>query len=185
MSQYHIAYRRVSTVDQKTDRQLADTGITFDTTYTDKCSGGSAERPELHRMLEGLRKGDTIHVHSIDRLARNLQDLQELVKEINGKGATLRFHKEQLTFAPDESSAMSKLLLQVMGAFAEFERSIIRERQAEGIAKAKERGVYQGRKPTYSQDQIMEALESNQGNKSAAARELGVSYRTVLRATQG
>ena len=193
MSHYHIAYRRVSSTDQNTDRQLAEDGITFDTTYTDKCSGGSAERPELHRMLEGLRKGDTIHVHSIDRLARNLQDLQELVKVVNGKGATLRFHKEQLTFSPDENSAMSKLLLQVMGAFAEFERALIRERQAEGIAKAKEadrtkpRGerAYQGRKPTFSKDQIMKAMERNEGNKSAAARELGISYRTVLRVAQG
>ncbi len=195
VSGYNIAYMRVSTVDQKTDRQLADTKITFDQVYTDKCSGKSTDRPELKRMLEALlHRGDTIHVHSIDRMARNLQDLEKLVDTINGKGVTLRFHKEQLTFSPTENTAMNRLLLQVMGAFAQFERSLIKERQREGILErqAKDKGLppqhedraYKGRQAKYSYKQIKAALDKHDGNKSAAAKELGVSYRTVLRAVK-
>ncbi len=194
VSGYNIAYMRVSTVDQKTDRQLADTGINFDKTYTDKCSGQSTKRPKLKEMVKGLRPNDTIHVHSIDRMARNLPDLEGIVNTINGKEATLRFHKEQLTFSPTENTAMNRLLLQVMGAFAQFERSLINERIREGIAERKakdkllppqhEDRAYKGRQAKYSYKQIKAALDKHDGNKSAAAKELGVSYRTVLRAVQ-
>ncbi len=182
MSNYNIGYLRVSTLDQNTDRQLSSIGVELDKTYIDKCSGGSRKRPKLDEMIQGLRKGDTIHVHSIDRLARNLSDLQELVATIIDVGATLRFHKEQLTFSPEENGAMSRLLLQVMGAFAEFEKALIRERQAEGIAEAKAKGVYKGRKTKYSPGQLKKTLDKHNGNKTAAARELGISYRTMLRA---
>jgi len=184
VSGYNIAYMRVSTIDQKTDRQLHETNINFDQIYTDKCSGKSTDRPELKKILESLRKGDIIHVHSIDRMARNLQDLEKLVDTINGLGATLRFHKEQLTFSPTENTAMNRLLLQVMGAFAQFERSLIRERQAEGIAMAKAKGIYKGRRPKHDYKKIEAALLKHNGNKTAAAKELGVSYRTVLRAVK-
>jgi len=97
VSGYNIAYIRVSTIDQKADRQLHETNIHFDQTYTDKCSGKSTDRPELKKILESLRKGDIIHVHSIDRMARNLQDLEKLVDTINGLGATLRFHNRGRT----------------------------------------------------------------------------------------
>ena len=184
MTGYNIGYMRVSTIDQNTERQLEGLGIKFDSVYTDKCSGKSTDRPELNRMLQGLRKGDTIHVHSIDRLARNLQDLERLVDTLTKQGVTLRFHKEQLTFSPTENTAMNRLLLQVMGAFAQFERSLIKERQAEGIAQAKKKGVYKGRKPTHSHQKILDTVAKMDGNKTAAAKELGVTYRTVLRATQ-
>ena len=193
MSGYNIAYMRVSTVDQNTDRQLADARITFNQVYTDKCSGKSTDRPELKRMLAALlHEGDTIHVHSIDRMARNLQDLEKLVDTINGKGVTLKFHKEQLTFSPTENTAMNRLLLQVMGAFAQFERSLIKERQREGIIErqAKDKSLppsdraYRGKQPKYEYKRIKSALDKHDGNKSAAAKELGVSYRTVLRAVK-
>jgi DNA invertase Pin-like site-specific DNA recombinase len=105
--------------------------LSVDKIFEDKCSGKDVIRPQLTELLEWVRRGDTIHVHSIDRLARNLKDLQNLVEEITGKGVTLHFHKANLVFSGDDTSTQ-KLMLQLMGAFAEFERSLIRERQREG-----------------------------------------------------
>jgi len=140
------AYIRVSSTDQNTDRQLADTGIKFDKIFEDKASGGSTDRPALTACLEYLRDGDTLHVHSIDRLARSLQDLQGLIDTLLTKGVTVRFHKEGLTFQNHGTQdPFAKLLFQVLGSFAEFERNIIRERQREGIEKAKAAGVYKAR----------------------------------------
>ena len=140
-----FAYIRVSSTDQNTDRQLADVGVTFEKVFTDKASGGSTNRPELDKLREHVREGDTIHVHSIDRLARNLNDLRQLIDEWRTNGIGVRFHKEGLTFNPDsEATPMDNLLLSMLGAVAEFERAIIRERQAEGIAKAKAEGKYKG-----------------------------------------
>ena len=139
-------YVRVSTVDQNTDRQLAE--VTLDQIFTDKASGKNTERPQLQKLLACIAAGDTVYVHSMDRLARNLSDLQSLVETINGKGATIAFVKEGLTFESDkEKQPLATLLLQLLGAVAQFERSLILERQREGIAKAKKRGVYKGRKP--------------------------------------
>jgi DNA invertase Pin-like site-specific DNA recombinase len=139
-----IGYIRVSTIEQNTERQLD--GVKLDKTFDDKASGSSTDRPQLIAMLDYARSGDTIHVHSIDRLARNLRDLQNLLHDLSNKGVHIQFHKEGLTFLADEEAApMQKLMLQIMGAVADFERTIIRERQAEGIAKAKERGVYDNR----------------------------------------
>ncbi|NMU53113.1 recombinase family protein, partial [Vibrio parahaemolyticus] len=92
----HIAYLRVSTTDQNTDRQLTDSGITFDKSFTDKCSGGSTKRPALEALKDYVREGDTIHVHSIDRLARNLVDLKQLINDWTSQGVSVRFHKENL-----------------------------------------------------------------------------------------
>lgn len=145
-----FGYIRVSTIDQNTERQLAElpNGVRLDRTYTDKASGKDAHRPELERMLTRLRSGDHVIVHSMDRLARNLQDLLDLVKQINEAGASIQFLKEGQTFSPDkEENAQSVLLLQMLGAFAQFERALIRERQREGIILAKARGAYKGRKP--------------------------------------
>ena len=144
---WNIAYKRVSTIDQTTARQLAETGIVFDRVFEDKSSGKNSDRPELKKMLETIRAGDSIYVHSIDRLARNVKDLKEIVEEIKSKGASIRFVKENLFFSPDGAQdPMSNLMFHMLGAFAEFERQLILERQKEGIAKAKERGVYAGRK---------------------------------------
>jgi DNA invertase Pin-like site-specific DNA recombinase len=173
-----IGYIRVSSVDQNTDRQLSC--IDLSKIFTDKCSGKDISRPSLTELLEWMRDGDTIHVHSIDRLARNLKDLQVLVETITGKGVALIFHKEKLTFTGDDSP-MQKLTLQLMGAFAEFERSLIRERQSEGIAAAKAAGKQIGAKPKLNKSEVKEIkkrLELGEG-KVALAREFGISRQTL------
>lgn len=153
MQGQNIAYIRVSTVDQNTARQLD--GMTFDKTFTDKASAKDTNRPNLKACLEYVREGDTLNIHSIDRLCRNLRDCQELLHSLVEKGVTVKFHREGLTFNGNEDS-MSKLMLQMMGAFAEFERNLLRERQAEGIAKAKAAGKYKGRKRALNVDQVKE-----------------------------
>ena len=137
-----VAYRRVSTIDQKTDRQLG--GESFDKDFEDKASAKDVKRPQLQAMIEFVREGDTVVVHSIDRLARNLADLEQLIAQLTGKGVTVEFRKESLTFSGG-ADAMQTLMLQMMGAFAQFERSMIRERQREGIAAAKAKGKHMGR----------------------------------------
>ncbi len=137
-----VAYRRVSTIDQNTDRQLADES--FDKVFEDKASAKDTNRPHLQAMIEFVREGDTVVVHSIDRLARNLADLECLIQQFNAKGVTVEFRKESLTFAGG-ADAIQTLMLQMMGAFAQFERSMIRERQREGVAAAKAKGKHMGR----------------------------------------
>ena len=139
-----VGYIRVSSLDQNTERQLD--GRKLDRTFTDKASGKDTNRPELQAAIDYVREGDRLVVHSMDRLARNLDDLRKLVSDLTAHGVVVEFVKECLIFTGEEK-AMSKLLLSVMGAFAEFERSLIRERQREGIALAKQKGVYAGRKP--------------------------------------
>ena len=173
-----IGYVRVSSIDQNTDRQLCD--IKLKKVFTDKCSGKDVNRPQLKDLMEWIRSGDTLHVHSIDRLARNLKDLQNLVEEITSKGVSLKFHKENLIFTGDES-AMQKLMLQLMGAFAEFERTMIRERQREGIKAAQAAGKQIGAKPKLDKSQIREIKKRvRKGERKAAlAREYGISRQTL------
>ena len=147
MTGKRIGYIRVSSLDQNHERQLE--GIKLDKCFTDKASGKDVNRPELEAMLNYVRDGDIIIVHSMDRLARNLDDLRKLVQQLTSQKIKIEFLKENLTFT-GEDAPMSKLLLSVMGAFAEFERSLIRERQREGIALAKKKGLYKGRKPSLS-----------------------------------
>jgi len=137
-----VAYQRVSSLDQRVDRQLD--GITVARTFTDTVSGKDTDRPQLEAMLGFVRGGDTVMVHSMDRLARNLEDLRRIVRELTAKGVRVQFLTEQLTFT-GEDTAMATLLMSVMGAFAEFERALIRERQREGIELAKKPGAYHGR----------------------------------------
>lgn len=139
-----VGYIRVSSVDQNTVRQLDGVGV--DRVFTDRASGKDTARPKLEEMLAFVRDGDTVLVHSMDRLARNLDDLRRVVRTLTGKGVRVEFVKENLTFT-GEDSPMATLLLSVMGAFAEFERALILERQREGITAAKQRGVYTGRTP--------------------------------------
>jgi DNA invertase Pin-like site-specific DNA recombinase len=142
----NIGYIRVSTTNQKTDRQLD--GIQLDKIFEELKSGkNEKQRPVLQECLEFIRQGDCLHLHSIDRLARNLSDLQAIVARVIAKGASIHFHKENLTFSADSSNPMNQMLLQIMGAFAEFEREIIVERRREGVAIALENGVEFGRKP--------------------------------------
>ena len=150
-----IGYIRVSSELQNTDRQLE--GIEVNKVFIDKLSGKSTKRPALNQMLEYARDGDTIIVHSMDRLARNLDDLRKIVKTLTSKQIKVKFIKESLEFTGDDS-AISNLLLSVMGAFAEFERSLIKERQMEGIALAKKLGVYKGRKKTLDDEQVKELI---------------------------
>lgn len=131
-------------------------------------------------MLDYAREGDTIVVHSMDRLARNLDDLRRLVTQLTEQQIKVEFIKEGLTFT-GEDSPMSKLLLSMMGAFAEFERALIKERQMEGIALAKKRGAYKGRKAVLSQEQIDQIkIRVAQGDKkSHIARDFGISRETL------
>jgi DNA invertase Pin-like site-specific DNA recombinase len=173
-----IGYVRVSSVDQNELRQLD--GVQLDKKFTDKASGKDTKRPQLQAALEYLRDGDVLVVHSMDRLARNLDDLRRMVTELTGRGVVVEFVKEQLTFT-SEDNAMSKLLLSVMGAFAEFERALIKERQREGIALAKQKGVYRGRKPSLNPEQVrtLRARVKAGETRASLAREFGISRETV------
>lgn len=173
-----IGYIRVSTLDQNPDRQLE--GAQVSKVFTDKASGKDTRRPQLDALLGYIREGDTLVVHSMDRLARNLDDLRRLVQQLTGRGVRIEFIKEGLTFT-GEDSPMANLLLSVMGAFAEFERELIRERQREGIALAKQRGAYRGRKPALSNAQAAELRRRAEARepKAALAREFGISRATL------
>jgi DNA invertase Pin-like site-specific DNA recombinase len=148
--------------------------------FTDKASGKDAHRPQLQALLGFVRDGDTVIVHSMDRLARNLDDLRTMVRVLTAKGVRVQFVKEQLTFT-GEDTAMATLLLSVMGAFAEFERALIKERQREGIALAKKRGAYRGRKKSLTDQQIVDLQERAKAGEQKArlAREFGISRETV------
>ena len=173
-----IGYTRVSTLDQSTDRQeLGDIRI-----FEDKASGKSTDRPALQEMLSYIRQGDEVVVYSIDRLARNLRDLEDIIKEVNSKGASVTFLTEKLTFSGSDD-AMSTLMLQMMGAFSQFERSMIRKRQAEGIAAAKAKGKdspYKGRKQSIDRKVVLKMLDAGEG-MTAVAKALGVSRQSIYR----
>jgi DNA invertase Pin-like site-specific DNA recombinase len=178
MNGQKIGYIRVSSVDQNDSRQLE--GETLDRIFTDKASGKDTNRPQLQELLQFIREGDTVIVHSMDRLARNLDDLRKIVQNLTSQGINIFFVKEGLTFN-GEDSPMSNLLLSVMGAFAEFERALIKERQREGIEIAKKKGVYKGRKPSISHNQVKELKERVAAgeNKTALAREYDISRQTL------
>jgi len=180
MSGQRIGYIRVSSVMQNTDRQLE--GITRDITFEDKVSGKDTNRPKLTAMMLHARKGDTVLVHSMDRLARNLDDLRSIVRELNGKGVVVQFMKEGLTFTGDDSP-MSTLLLSMLGAVAEFERSLISERQKEGVQIAKAAGAYKGRKQEMTPEKIAEIRErvAAQEPKAQIAKAMGISRDTLYR----
>jgi DNA invertase Pin-like site-specific DNA recombinase len=168
-----VGYIRVSSRGgQNPERQL--NGVEMDRVFTDTVSGASTARPQLQALLAFVREGDTVIVHSMDRLARNLDDLRRVVRELTDRGVAIQFRHEQLTFT-SEHSPMAALLLSVLGAFAEFERALIRERQAEGIALAKARGAYRGRKKSLTTGQV-EALRARAvagEPKASLAREFG------------
>jgi DNA invertase Pin-like site-specific DNA recombinase len=180
-----VGYRRVSSLDQSTDRQLADVADTLDRVFEDKASGKDTDRPALTAMLKHVREGDTVVVHSMDRLARNLADLEGIVKDLNGRGVTVRFLKPHQEFAPnpDGQDPMKTLMLQLLGAVAQFERALIRERQREGIALAKAKGMYKGRKPVLDLSGIAKVREmSAKGTKATViAKTLGISRTTLYK----
>ena len=175
-----IGYIRVSSATQSTDRQeLGDVDKVFEETASGK---NTSERPALLSMIDYARSGDTVKVYSIDRLARDLRDLQNIITQLNDKGVTISFITEGLSFSADATDAMAKLQLQMMGAFAEFERNIIKKRQAEGIAKAKARGVYANRKrsPTIDRGTVKKLREQGLSTYKIADK-MGISRMSVHR----
>ena len=178
-----IGYARVSSKDQNLDRQLAalKKEKVF-RVFTDTVSGSSTQRPGLDGALDYVRAGDQLIVVSMDRLARSLIDLHRLVDELTERGVSVKFLKEGQTYSLD-SSPVAKLMLGLLGSVAEFERAIIRERQAEGIAKAKARGVYKGRAKVLNEEQIMQAREwvSEGVPKTEVARRFGIGRTTLYK----
>lgn len=173
-----LGYVRVSSFEQNPDRQLD--GLALDRVFTDHASGKDTQRPQLGALLRFAREGDTVVVHSMDRLARNLDDLRRLVQGLTSRGVRIEFLQEGLPFTGDDSP-LATLLLSVMGAFAEFERALLRERQREGIALAKQRGVYRGRQKRLSAAQIQGLRQRVQAGETKArlAREVGISRETL------
>lgn len=182
MSGQTVGYIRVSSVGQNVARQLD--GLFLDETFTDRCSGSDTDRPALKAMLTHVRKGDTVLVHEISRLARNTADLLALVKKLTDKGVTIIFKKENLTFNGDKSDPISQMLLTMLGAVSAFELSMINERRAEGQAKAREAGKHMGRAPKLTPSQIttLRARVSAGESKSALAAEYEISRATLYAA---
>ena len=183
----NVGYVRVSSVGQNTERQLQD--VKLDKIFTDKLSGGNAERPQLIACIDHLREGDVLHVHSIDRLARNLLDLQNIVKELNAKNVSIIFHKEQLEFSANKEAdsmkqSMQTLTLQLLGAFAQFEKSLILNRQAEGIANAKAKGIKLGAPSKISEADKLEVIKLcsiKKHDKKAIALQFGISVPLIYK----
>ena len=182
-----IGYVRVSSVDQNDARQLD--GLVLDKIFTDKASGKDVHRPQLQAMLSHVREGDHVYVHSMDRLSRSLKDLQEVVESLTARGVAVEFCKENLRFerpgsnGTSHSAAYSKLLLQMLGAVGEFERALIRERQREGIAIAKTKGVYKGRKPILNEEMKLKLREMVAGgiSKTEIAENFAISRASVYK----
>lgn len=165
-----IGYRRVSDASQNLARQELPGCEKY---FEDEISGKSRKRPKLEEMMRHVRDGDTVHVHSIDRLARSLLDLQEIVDELVAKGVVVKFLKENLEFSRGKDNATGRLMLQMLGSIAEFERTLIRSRQLEGIEKAKMDGKYTGRKPSIEPYKIINTWEVDRSRslKEIAKRE--------------
>ena len=173
-----IGYVRVSSVDQNTVRQLD--GIALDKVFTEKLSGKSLERPILQECLAYTRHGDTLYVHTIDRLARNAKDLLNLVEQLILKQVTVIFVKNNLTFSADSKDHMAKLQLTMLAAFAEFERELIRERQREGIAIAKANGKYAKRRKVTDEMLNDAKLRAASGEPiTVIAKSLNLSRQTL------
>jgi DNA invertase Pin-like site-specific DNA recombinase len=176
----NIGYIRVSTAEQNTIRQLD--GVRLDRVFTDKCSGKDTKRLALKDLIDFARDGDTLYVHSMDRLARNLDDLRKLVNLFTAKKVKIQFIKENLLFT-GEDSPMANLLLSVMGAVAEFERELINERIREGVAIAKKAGKYTGRKKSLTEVQVEEIknLIKERYKITEIAKKYKISRDTIYR----
>jgi len=179
MKGQNVGYIRVSSDGQNVARQLE--GIELDKEFTDIMTGSIKNRPQLEACLDYVRAGDVLHVHSIDRLARNLRDLQEIVENLISKGVTVKFHSEKLVFNNDDNP-MAKLTLQIMGSFAEFERKIAKSRQREGIATAKKIGKYLGR-PKLDLSLKERAIQLKESGMSicAISKEMALSRPSVYK----
>ena len=181
MAGQRVGYRRVSSAGQSLDRQELEG---CDKIFEDEASGASRDkRPALQQMIAYVRQGDEVIVHSIDRLARSLQDLQGIVDELTEKGVKVTFVKESLTFGGTDEDPAGKLMLQVLGAISEFERTLIRNRQREGIQAARKRKGYRhGRKPSVDRETVINAWEDSPTSSLAdIAGEVGCSRSTAHR----
>ena len=178
-----LFYTRVSTTGQNDERQFDGEKIDPNNLYQDKISGAKKERPQLTELLKAVRGGDTVHVWSIDRAARNLQHLLELIEKINSKGAAIHFRKEGLIFNGSDNP-MQKMQLQIMGSVAEFQRSLINEAAAEGRAVAKTKGVKFGRPRALSKSDLKKVAAMKADGKSVAAiaADMDVSRPLIYRA---
>jgi DNA invertase Pin-like site-specific DNA recombinase len=183
MSGQTVGYIRVSSLLQNTDRQLD--GVATDRIFEDKLSGKDTNRPQLQEMLSFIREGDTVLVHSLDRLGRNLDDLRNLVNGMVSRGITVKFVKENLTFSSGENNIFSELMLNMLASFAQFERSLSKERQREGVQIAKANGVYagKGRKQEMTEERIAELRSRVAAGepKAKIAAVMGISRDTLYR----
>lgn len=183
MSGKHVGYIRVSSVGQKSDRQLD--GVELDKVFEEKVSGRNVgSRDVLNLCLDYLREHDTLHVHSIDRLARNMSDLLSIVDDLVKRDVAIKFHSEGLTFSPQKDDPMASLMLHMLGAFAEFERKLIGQRRKEGLEAARKRGKQIGRRKSLSNEDLSEiARRLSAGvSKSDLAKEYGISRTTLYAA---
>jgi DNA invertase Pin-like site-specific DNA recombinase len=173
-----VGYARVSTIDQDlTVQQEALKSAGCEKVFSEKVSGASTiGREELQRILDYVRDGDELVITRIDRLARSVKDLQDIVGFLKEKGVSLRATEQPI----DTTTAAGKCFLDMLGVFAEFETNLRKERQMEGIAKAKDRGVYKGRKPSIDVDNVRSLKEQGLG-ASAIAQELGIGRASVYR----
>ena len=172
-----LGYKRVSSIDQSTERQLEN--IKLDRVFEDKLSGKDRNRPQLDALLSMIREGDVLHIHSMDRLARNTRDLLNLVSEITEKGCKVIFHTEHLTFEPNKNDPYQQLMMTMLGAVAQLERSLILQRQKEGIAIAKSKGKYKGGKNKLSPEQVAELKElAKEKSITALAKQFGITRPT-------
>ena len=173
-----IAYIRVSSIDQNEQRQIeAMQRYNIEKGFIEKVSGKDTNRPKLKEMLDFAREGDTIHIHDFSRLARSTKDLLDIVELLNSKGITLISNKENI----DSSTPTGKLMLTMIGAINEFERTNLLERQKEGIAIAKREGKYKGRKAVSIPDfnKHYQRYISREISKSELAKELNISRPTL------
>lgn len=173
-----VAYIRVSSVQQNTDRQLI--GVERDKEFVEKVSAKDIERPQLKAMLDHVREGDSVVVHSMDRLARNTKDLLEIVETLKAKGVSIKFIKENLAFTAGTDNSMNNLLLTMLGAVAQFERELMLERQREGIEAAKAKGKFKGRKATIDSDAILEDIAAGLSVRKTASKH-GIAVSSVSR----
>lgn len=187
MSGQIVGYIRVSSIDQNPERQVLAIGP-VDETFTDKVSGKSRTgRPALLEMLRHVRRGDTVKVSSMDRLARSVVDLAQLVQDMTSRGVRVEFVTDRLAFDPGADDPFATFQLHMLGSVAELERSLIRERQREGIELAKGRGVYQGRSRKLSSEQVARARELVAAGvpKTKVAVDLECSRRVIYDALAG
>ena len=180
------AYKRVSTLEQNLDRELPD--FKADVVLEEKVSAKDAKRPKLEMLLEVVGKGDEIHIHELSRLARSVQDLIDIVQQVVGKGASIKFHKEGLEFAPDKkANSFQSLMLNLLGSIAQFERDLMLERQREGISIAKQKGVYKGRQSRFSEDDFKRIKEQfkETKDKTKLAKKWGISRSYLYQIAKG